>query len=190
MGINVESSTTTSFTDSTLSGADDRAEVETESDLSSSAQAQTATDVMANARVVNIESTGMLPVSSPLPAGTEVYVGDIDLEDEIIVLINPTDKVRDLTGYKVADESEKHVFNIPDGTIIEANGVLRIYCDSKKVASPKEPFIFWLNKNGKPRRAPLLNNEGDEINLFDKDDNVVSRCRKLEEDSAPTYVRN
>merc|ERR1711918_195842 len=112
---------------------------------------------------------GMLPISSPLPPGTEIYVGDIDLEDEIILLMNPTDKDRDLSGCKVADESEKHVFNMPEGTTVKGNSMLRIYCDSKRVTNPKQPFIYWLNKNGKPRRAPILNNEGDEINLLDKD---------------------
>ena len=100
------------------------------------------------------------------------------------------DRDRDLSGYKVADESEKHVFNMPEGTTVKGNSMLRIYCDSKRVTNPKQPFIYWLNKNGKPRRAPILNNEGDEINLLDKDNNIVSRCRKLAEDSTPTYVRN
>ena len=121
---------------------------------------------MMKARVVTLESTGMLPVSSPLPPGTEIYVSDLDLEDEVITLINPTEYSRDLTDYRLADESARHVFKIPNGTTIKGNSVLRIYCDSKKATDPKQPFIYWLNKNGKPRRAPILNNEGDEINLF------------------------
>ena len=155
----------------------------------SSTENRTAIGTVEEAQEVSSESGSLLPVSSPLPARTEIYVGDLDLEDEIVSLVNPTGEDRDLSGYRIADQSEKHVYTIPDGIIMKGNSTLHVYCDSKKATDPKEPFIYWLNKNGKPRRAPVLNNEGDEINLYDKDGNIVSRCRK-QEDSTAIYARN
>lgn len=120
--------------------------------------AQKAVDALMAARVVNLESSGMLPVSSPLPAGTEIFVSDIDLKYEQITLSNPTETTRDISGYTLSDSEGKSKFKFPNGTSIKGNGVLHIYCTAKPqkgAPPPKTPFIYWLNKTGK---KPIIAN--------------------------------
>ena len=109
------------------------------------------------------------------------FVEDIDLLDEMIVLRNPSTKVRNLSAWKLSDDEGKNTFTIPKGISIPQGGILHIYCCSKgrDFNLAKNPHVLWTNKDGKPRMKNVLNDDGDTISLIDPDGVVVSTCTKI-----------
>ena len=103
----------------------------------------------------------------------EVFIEDIDLQDELVTIRNPSSSSRDLSGWKISDDHGRNKFVIPEGTKVDPKGILNIYCCAKghkgaaaasvagnageTSASLKKPYIFWTNKDGTPRMKNVLN---------------------------------
>ncbi|REJ80143.1 MAG: T9SS C-terminal target domain-containing protein [Bacteroidetes bacterium] len=73
----------------------------------------------------------------------------------------------DLSGWKFRDEEDNHTYNIPLGTVIPAGGYLVLAEDSVKFRS-----IFPTVSNVRGPFGFNLSNGGEEIRLFDHNDNL------------------
>jgi hypothetical protein len=102
------------------------------------------------------------------------FIEDIDLQDELVTIRNPSSSTRDLSGWKISDDHGRNKFVIPEGTKVDPKGMLNIYCCAKGhkgaaaaslagnegetvASSLKKPYIFWTNKDGTPRMKNVLN---------------------------------
>lgn len=89
-------------------------------------------------------------------------VEDIDLVDEMITIKNPSKAPRDISGYTISDDQGHNVFHFHQGTIVEAESVLYLYCCAKNETSKHhlrtrlEPHIQWTNKGKKKLKNHLL----------------------------------
>ena len=105
--------------------------------------------------------------------GEKLFIEDIDLQDELVTIRNPSSSTQDLSGWKISDDHGRNKFVIPEGTKVDPKGILNIYCCAKghkgaaaasvagnageTSASLKKPYIFWTNKDGTPRMKNVLN---------------------------------
>ena len=89
-------------------------------------------------------------------------IADIDLVDEMIVIRNPSKATRDISGYKISDEQGHNVFHFHEGTSIEAESILYLYCCAKSETSKHhqrtrlEPHVQWTNKGKRGRYICVL----------------------------------
>jgi hypothetical protein len=112
--------------------------------------------------------------SSTVNEGDKVFIEDIDLQDELVTIRNPSSSTQDLSGWKISDDHGRNKFVIPEGTKVDPKGMLHIYCCAKGhkgaaaasvtgnagdtiASSLKKPYIFWTNKDGTPRMKNVLN---------------------------------
>ena len=51
-----------------------------------------------------------------------------------------------------------------------------------------EPYIIWLNKNGKNRMKSVLKENGDKVQLMNPHDSIVAACEKRGIDSDPVVT--
>lgn len=99
--------------------------------------------------------SGAMKQASPL-------VEDIDLVDEMITIRNPSKALRDISGYKISDDQGHNVFRFHEGTCIEPEGVLYLYCCAKNETSKHhirtrlEPHVQWTNKGVWDIKAKLF----------------------------------
>lgn len=126
--------------------------------------------------------------------GHHPYIEDIDLKKELIILRNPSDSVYSLGKFIISDDEGKNKFHIPEHVEIKPSGVLHLYCCAKgldtKVLDKGEPYIFWLNKDGRNRMKNVLNDDGDKIHLMNSHEKVVATCEKTSPDADPIVVKH
>ena len=53
-----------------------------------------------------------------------------------------------------------------------------------------EPYMFWLNKDGKNRMKNVLNDDGDKIHLMNSHEKVVATCEKTSPDADPIVIKH
>ena len=89
-------------------------------------------------------------------------IADIDLVDEMIVIRNPSKATRESSGYKISDEQGHNGLPFHEGTSIEAEGILYLYCCAKSETSKHhqmtrlEPHVQWTNKGKRGRYICVL----------------------------------
>ena len=99
--------------------------------------------------------SGTMKQASPL-------VEDIDLVDEMITIRNPSKALRDISGYKISDDQGHNVFYFHEGTCIEPEGVLYLYCCAKNETSKHhvrtrlEPHVQWTNKGTRSIKTEIF----------------------------------
>jgi len=104
----------------------------------------------------------------PAPAITTSSVGisTIDLSGEVVTITNSSDKVVDLTGWKLVSEQGDQTFSFPSGTTLSGGGTLKVV--SGKNAKAETNVLVWTESN-------IWNNDGDPGALYDAQGQLVSR---------------
>jgi len=106
------------------------------------------------------------PVQSVPVATNSLKISDIDLSGEIVTIINSSDKVVNLTGWKLVSEGGNQTFSFPADTTISGGGTLKIV--SGKDAHAGTNILVWTESN-------IWNNEGDPGALYNAQGQLVSR---------------
>ncbi len=89
------------------------------------------------------------------------FISGIDLEQEILILNNPSNEPVSLENYSVQDSKHLHIYKFPSDTTIEPNSVLYLYtCPGGSHGSGElnRPFVLWKNTDGSLRKKEVLNN--------------------------------
>ena len=99
--------------------------------------------------------------------------------DDWIELYNPESTVKDISNWKIKDDNDSHVFVIPEGTQVEANGYLIIVKDEADftTAFPGIPYIGELGFGF---------GGSDEVRLYTSDDKLVDEVKYESESPWPT----
>ena len=99
--------------------------------------------------------------------------------DDWIELYNPESTVKDVSNWKIKDDNDSHVFVIPEGTQVEANGYLIIVKDETDFTSafPNVPYIGELGFGF---------GGSDEVRLYTSDDKLVDEVKYESESPWPT----
>ncbi|HWQ41718.1 MAG TPA: MBL fold metallo-hydrolase [Desulfosporosinus sp.] len=103
---------------------------------------------------VPVISTGLLTISN------------IDLGGEVVTLMNSSEKVVNLTGWKLVSEAGNQTFSFPAGTTLSAGGTLKVV--SGKNAQAGTNVLVWTESN-------IWNNDGDPGELYNAQGQLVSR---------------
>ena len=90
--------------------------------------------------------------------------------DDWIELYNPETTAKDISNWKIKDDNDSHVFVIPEGTQVEANGYLVIVKDEADFAAafPGTPYIGELGFGF---------GGSDEVRLYSSDDKLVDEVK-------------
>ena len=99
--------------------------------------------------------------------------------DDWIELYNPESTVKDISNWKIKDDNDSHVFVIPEGTQVEANGYLIIVKDEADftTAFPGIPYIGELDFGF---------GGSDEVRLYTSDDKLVDEVKYESESPWPS----
>ncbi len=99
--------------------------------------------------------------------------------DDWIELYNPESTVKDISNWKIKDDNDSHVFVIPEGTQVEANGYLIIVKDEADftTAFPGIPYIGELDFGF---------GGSDEVRLYNSDDKLVDEVKYESESPWPS----
>jgi hypothetical protein len=99
--------------------------------------------------------------------------------DDWIELYNPESTAKDVSNWKIKDDNDSHVFVIPEGTQVEANGYLIIVKDEADftTAFPGVPYIGELGFGF---------GGSDEVRLYTSDDKLVDEVKYESESPWPT----
>ena len=99
--------------------------------------------------------------------------------DDWIELYNPESTIKDVSNWKIKDDNDSHVFVIPEGTQVEANGYLIIVKDEADftTAFPGIPYIGELGFGF---------GGSDEVRLYTSDDKLVDEVKYESESPWPT----
>ena len=99
--------------------------------------------------------------------------------DDWIELYNPESTVKDISNWKIKDDNDSHIFVIPEGTQVEANGHLIIVKDEADftTAFPGIPYIGELDFGF---------GGSDEVRLYTSDDKLVDEVKYESESPWPS----
>jgi hypothetical protein len=99
--------------------------------------------------------------------------------DDWIELYNPESTAKDISNWKIKDDNDSHVFVIPEGTQVEANGYLVIVKDEADFAAafPGTPYIGELGFGF---------GGSDEVRLYSSDDKLIDEVKYESESPWPT----
>ena len=99
--------------------------------------------------------------------------------DDWIELYNPESTVKDISNWKIKDDNDSHIFVIPEGTQVEANGYLIIVKDEADftTAFPGIPYIGELDFGF---------GGSDEVRLYTSDDKLVDEVKYESESPWPS----
>ncbi|WP_245546327.1 lamin tail domain-containing protein [Methanomethylovorans hollandica] len=112
---------------------------------------------------VTTEKTGSSGTSTTSTSEDAVYISDLDLRNEFVIITNPGSSTVDLTGWKIKDEGNKHTYTFPYFQL-ESGATVTIYT-SKGLDSKTK--LYWGSGN------PFWNNDGDTASLYDSNGNLV-----------------
>lgn len=117
-------------------------------------------------------------VINEIMASNDVTIADQDEEfDDWIELFNKTNTAIDLTGYFLSDNAEKlDKYDIPDGTMIPANGYLIVWAD-------EDGMQEGLHANFK------LSSSGEELFLVNSDTIIIDEITFGEQKTDISYAR-
>ncbi len=102
---------------------------------------------------------------------TVLFINELAGSDDFVEIYNASDEPIDLGGYQVNDDdfNADEYYNIPAGTIIPAKG---FYFFSKEDLEEKGLAVFGIS------------GDGDEVTLYDKAGNIISKVEIPEENGA------
>ena len=122
-----------------------------------------------------------VPVRTETMVINEINYRSIDSfnPDDWIELYNPETTAKDISNWKIKDDNDSHVFVIPEGTQVEANGYLVIVKDEADFAAafPGTPYIGELGFGF---------GGSDEVRLYSSDDKLIDEVKYESESPWPT----
>lgn len=95
-----------------------------------------------------------------------LIISAIDLSGEVVTLLNSSDKVINLTDWKLVSEGGNQAFTFPANTTIPAGGTLKVV--SGKNAKAGTNVLVWTESN-------IWNNDGDPGVLYNAQGQLVSQ---------------
>lgn len=113
------------------------------------------------------DDAAIIPVQTSTSYG-DVYISNLDLKNEFVIIKNSGSSTVDLTGWEIKDEDNKHTYVFPYFQL-EAGATVTLYT-SKGFDSETE--LYWGSDN------PFWNNEGDIASLYDSNANLVDSLRR------------
>ena len=104
----------------------------------------------------------------PVPAVStgSLVISTIDLSAEVVTIMNNSEKVVNLTGWKLVSEAGNQAFSFPSGTTLPAGETLKVV--SGKNAKAETNVLVWTDSN-------IWNNDGDPGALYNAEGQLVSR---------------
>ncbi len=122
-----------------------------------------------------------VPVRTETMVINEINYRSIDSfnPDDWIELYNPETTAKDISNWKIKDNNDSHVFVIPEGTQVEANGYIVIVKDEADFAAafPGTPYIGELGFGF---------GGSDEVRLYSSDDKLIDEVKYESESPWPT----
>jgi hypothetical protein len=122
-----------------------------------------------------------VPVRTETMVINEINYRSIDSfnPDDWIELYNPESTAKDISNWKIKDDNDSHVFVIPEGTQVEANGYLVVVKDEADFAAafPGTPYIGELGFGF---------GGSDEVRLYSSDDKLIDEVKYESESPWPT----
>jgi len=106
------------------------------------------------------------PVPVPATVTGSLMISRIDLSGEVVTLTNSSDKVLNLTGWKLVSEVGNQTFTFPADTTLAEGGTLKIV--SGKNAQAGANVLVWTESN-------IWNNDGDPGALYNPGGQMVSK---------------
>ncbi|MFM2480569.1 lamin tail domain-containing protein [Celerinatantimonas sp. YJH-8] len=106
-----------------------------------------------------------LQIHTQLMIGYLNYQGNDQLADEFVEVVNESELIVDLSGWKIDAGDPNQVFIFPKGYLLTAQSRARIY------TAPREGELSFDHKR------PIWNNNGDVAQLIDPDGEVCSEYR-------------
>jgi Lamin Tail Domain len=109
-----------------------------------------------------------------ITAAEGLFINEISASgDDWIELYNSTDDAKDISGYEIQDDGEVS-YELPDGTVVPANGYLVILCDDEN---------FGLHTNFK------LSSDGETITLKNTSNEIAEAATYPKLDNGQSYGR-
>ncbi len=102
----------------------------------------------------------------PALAGDSVMISSIDLSAEVVTLLNRSDTVVNLTGWKLVSEVGNQIFSFPSGTTLPGGGILKVVSGTNAHAGTD--VLVWTDSN-------IWNNQGDPGALINAEGQIVSQ---------------
>ncbi|KDO35648.1 hypothetical protein SPRG_18811 [Saprolegnia parasitica CBS 223.65] len=96
-------------------------------------------------------------------AMTGMYISRADIEEQWIVVSNPSAYDIDLSGYTLANENGTRIFRFPRHYIIFAGEETTVWCTPGATAfnprALREPYLLWTQPNGSLAHTPFFNHK-------------------------------
>ena len=114
-------------------------------------------------------SSSAQPVqSTPNISLGSVMISNIDLSGEIVTIKNSSDRVIDLTGWKLVSEQGNQTYTFPSGITLAAGKTLKVVSGKNAQVEAGTNILVWTDLN-------IWNNQGDLGSLYNEQGQLVSQ---------------
>lgn len=114
-------------------------------------------------------SSSAQPVqSTPNISLGSVMISNIDLSGEIVTIKNSSDRVIDLTGWKLVSEQGNQTYTFPSGITLAAGKTLKVVSGTNAQVEAGTNILVWTDLN-------IWNNQGDLGSLYNEQGQLVSQ---------------
>jgi len=117
-------------------------------------------------------------------SSAEPFISDVDIIDEKITIVNPSNAAKNMKGYMISDFHGKHVYHFPDDFEMPAVSKAVLFCcpgQRPHVDDYQVNHLLWMNKDGSLRKKEVLNNDGDCALLMNPNGVQIALCTHLGE---------
>ncbi|AKB78916.1 Competence-like protein [Methanosarcina horonobensis HB-1 = JCM 15518] len=118
-----------------------------------------------NVKLEETESEASEITSSAEP---EVYVSDLNLQEEWVEITNEGSSSVSLVGWKIEDEGSKHTYVFPSCTL-DSQATVTLYTGEGTNTATE---LYWGSG------SPIWNNDGDTAYLYDESGNLVASLER------------
>jgi hypothetical protein len=123
-------------------------------------------------------------------AKPNVWIHDINLDRNDIVILNGSRSSADLTGMYLCNEESRNRFDFPENCKIPSMGCVKIFCGMTAPLSPtlspdnSDLQLYWTHQNN----DPVLNSSAEAVYLFDASGRVCSALAKCNDGVMKRYA--
>ncbi|MDP2719192.1 MAG: lamin tail domain-containing protein [Dehalococcoidia bacterium] len=113
------------------------------------------------------------PTIVPTPAGTPqnaaIKIVSIDKEAEIVIIVNGSDSIVDLTGWYLLSKTGNQKYNFPQGFVLESGKTVKVLSGRDAASSGADELIWsraYIWNNNEPDPGELYNASGQLISTY------------------------
>ena len=106
--------------------------------------------------------------SAPNISSGSVMISSIDLSGEIVTIKNSSERVIDLTGWKLVSEQGNQTYTFPSGITLSAGKTLKVVSGKNAHLEAGTNILVWTELN-------IWNNQGDLGSLYNEHGQLVSQ---------------